>query len=219
MASETKEDVIDKDNLLSYDNTDDQETVNDNIIENDNLASEAVTEFSMDSENSHFESNNDKTSQILFDTEMDNNISDDNEKEVENEKYVNDEDNETDEKQNNKNKNNEKENSKDIINNNIDNENNESIKIKTENKDKTDNYNEKLYNCEWDECSNKYEDFDEFIKHLNEEHIDTITKSTEFGCLWRTCQRKDKVNFNYYYYNEDIYIYYLIMLYNFIYNY
>ncbi|KAG4097608.1 hypothetical protein H8356DRAFT_1425361 [Neocallimastix lanati (nom. inval.)] len=196
MALSMKDDTF-SENFSSYDNNDDQETINDNISENDNLASEVVTEYSLESENSHFETDNDKNSQQLnyMDNEVENNFyeNNNNENDMKDDEENEEENSETiDEKQSNEQENdNLKENNSENINNN-----NSNVKNKRKNKNKInkDEETDKFYKCEWDECHNKYEDFDKFIEHLNKEHIDNMTKSTEFGCLWRTCERKNKPN-------------------------
>ncbi|OUM63416.1 hypothetical protein PIROE2DRAFT_61308 [Piromyces sp. E2] len=196
-------------------NNDDQENMKDdnNFNENENLASEAVTEYSMNSENFHVGNVNDKSSEINneTDTEMQNEIDTDNENHNA-DNMINDidtdvENHDNDNEQDNDNNNIEDNDNKSTTNNN-DNDNDNDNKNKT-NKPKIHNkrpskvINEvrdindddaRIYKCQWDDCHNSYELFDELIKHLNEDHIDTIDRSTEYGCLWRSCQRRDKPN-------------------------
>jgi len=190
-------------------NNNDQENIkdNNNFNENENLALEAVTEYSVNSENSHVESVNDKVSEINneTDTEVQNEIDTDNENHND-DNIINDidteaenHDNEHDNDNNNKNNNNENN-----VNTNTDIDNKDKAnKAKVHNKRPSKVINEvrdindddtRIYKCQWDTCYNSYELFDELIKHLNEDHIDTIDRSTEYGCLWRSCQRRDKVN-------------------------
>lgn len=220
MASQIK-DSSNINSIIIDDNIDDQETTrnNKNSNDNNNLAFEAVTEYSMDSENSHLE--NVKGSQNLSDaeSEIDNSFVGNNDKninDIENGTNNNidkshieqdsDNGNSEDEHDNNAkddNINNLNTDTKTDNNDGINNDNDSKSDSKIRNKRPPKVINEKkgendeddrIYKCQWNDCRNSYENFDELVNHLNEQHIDTIDKSTEFGCLWRGCQRKDKPN-------------------------
>jgi len=185
-------DTFGKDNISSYDNNEDQENVKDNVNGNDNLPSEVVTEYSLESEASHFDASH----------EVDNIFSEDNNEkdiEIDNEQIEGEYDEITDEKQNNgQESDNEKGNSEGINKNDNNDNEQETVKNKSKSKNKTikNEEGDNIYTCEWDDCYNRYENFDDFIEHLNKEHIENTTKDSEFACLWKGCQRINKPNGN-----------------------
>jgi len=207
MTSNNNNNTNKKDNLSQNDDQDNIEE-NNNMNDNENLASEAVTEYSVESENSHFE----KSSQNYdMDTEIDTGDfeknTDDVENETENEveKQASDNDNSEVENKNNDHKDNKKTIDHSSNNNNPSNNNSNNkapeVKMKSRKENKVinvtkgqDDDDDRIYKCQWDECHESYKVFNELIHHLNEEHINTIDKSTDFGCLWRGCPRRDKPN-------------------------
>ncbi|ORX40369.1 hypothetical protein BCR36DRAFT_364784 [Piromyces finnis] len=209
--------IVDENILIEDNNTNDQENLkNDsNFNENNNLASEAISEYNgnanadkgseindetdiemhneIDSDN---ENHNIDTMTNEIDTDIENVDNQANEKESYN--YNTEDNNATNSLNNNNNNNN------NIIDSNKTDNNNKVTKPRVHNKRPSKVINEtrginddaRIYKCQWNDCYNSYELFDELIKHLNEDHIDTIDKSTEYGCLWRSCQRRDKVFWN-----------------------